>query len=555
MTAAKGRLLLVSDFNLTNFSAILNSKVEAKCECEIAPIGNVVQTLHGISDKTASVFLWTQPEKVSPSFQKALHFKQPDINQIFTDVDQFADLVNAASQRLKGIYIPVWQINQDESFGPGEMHHATGVHNILLQMNARLSARLGDATNVTVMNSTRWMQAAGKKAWSPRMWYMAKTPFSDEVFVSAANDLAAYENLLVGKSIKLLIVDLDDTLWGGVVGDDGWQNLRLGGHDPAGESFVDFQRTLKSLKERGILLAIASKNEASIALEAMEKHPEMILCKDDFVAMRIDWNDKAENIKAMVSELNLGLQSVMFIDDNPVERSRVMEFLPEVTVPEWPENKLLYNVSLRSLPVFNLNANSIEDLTRTQLYAEERKRDQLKSTFDDVETWLKSLDTCVEASLVDTANFQRVHQLFEKTNQFNLATRRLTAKELREWMEHNHNQLWSFRVRDRFGDAGVTGILGISLEAGNQAEITDLILSCRVMGRKVEETLMHVACKLAREAQKPMLVAKFIRTPKNNPCSEFMKRSGFETDANGYDYRWDLKQAYACPSSIRLLFK
>lgn len=555
MTAGKQKLLLVSDFNLANFAAILKSKLGSKLECEVAPLDNVVQVLHGIASETELLFLWTRLERVAPGFQKALHFAQPDYAQILADVDSFANLVIAASQKLKTVYIPLWQINPGENFGPREMCHSSGVYNILLQMNARLSERLAEAQNITVMNSTRWLQAAGNKAWSSRMWYLAKTPFSEEVFVFAANDFVAYVNHSTGSSIKLVVLDLDDTLWGGVVGDDGWQNLRLGGHDATGESFVDFQRTLKSLKERGILLAIVSKNEASAALEAMEKHPEMVLHKDDFVAMRIDWNDKESNIKAVVNELNIGLQSVMFIDDNPVERSRVKEFLPEVTVPDWPENKLLYTEKLRSLPVFNFDAISKEDLTRTQLYVEEKKREQLKSTFEDVEAWLQSLETCVEASRINEADLQRVHQLFSKTNQFNLTTRRLSVKELREWMGHKNHQLWSFRVRDRFGDAGLTGIIGIDLGKGNKAVISDLILSCRVLGRKIEETLMHVACKIAKEAQKDTVEAKFIPTAKNKPCLEFMQRSGFETRSNEYDFDWNLARTYACPPSIQLLFK
>jgi len=243
------------------------------------------------------------------------------------------------------------------------------------------------------------------------------------------------------------VLDLDDTLWGGVVGDDGWQNLHLGGHDPIGESFVDFQRTLKALKDRGILLAIASKNEESVALEAMEKHPEMILRRSDMVAIRIDWNDKASNIQSIIQELNLGARSVMFIDDNPVERSRVKEFLPEVFVPDWPENKLLYTEKLRSLPVFNLDAISEEDLSRTQMYQQEVVRERSKAAFGEVETWLRSLETTVTAARVAEGDFARVHQLFGKTNQFNLSTWRPSEKELRERMQQPTFQLWSFRVR------------------------------------------------------------------------------------------------------------
>jgi FkbH-like protein len=318
---------------------------------------------------------------------------------------------------------------------------------------------------------------------------------------------------------------------------------------------VDFQRTLKALKDRGILLAIASKNEESVALEAMEKHPEMILRRTDMVAIRIDWNDKASNIQSIIQELNLGARSVMFIDDNPVERSRVKEFLPEVFVPDWPENKLLYTEKLRSLPVFNLDAVSAEDLARTQMYQEEVVRERSKAAFGEVEAWLRSLETTVTAARVDEGDFARVHQLFGKTNQFNLSTWRPSEKELRERMQQPSYQLWSFRVNDRFGDAGLTGVVGLDLSDPQSAVISDLILSCRVMGRQVEETLLHVAFVMAELADKVRIEAHFKPTAKNKPCLDFMLRSGFDSSGEGPTFTWSMDRPYPCPTSLKLLMK
>jgi HAD superfamily phosphatase (TIGR01681 family) len=323
-------VVLVSDLNLTNFANILKSQAGPLLNVRVAALDNVVPVLHGLTATDGSAVVWTQPGKVAAGFQRARQFAPVAIDEILSDVDHFAQAIRTAASVLKSVYVPLWQINPAESYGLQEMRHNTGVHGLLLQMNARLSERLADLSNVHLMNSTRWMQGVGTGAWSQRMWYLTKTPFSNEVFLAAAKDLIAHMERSQGLAIKLIVLDLDDTLWGGVVGDDGWQNLHLGGHDPIGESFVDFQRTLKALKDRGILLAIASKNEESVALEAMEKHPEMILRRTDMVAIRIDWNDKASNIQSIIQELNLGARSVMFIDDNPVERSRVKEFLPEV---------------------------------------------------------------------------------------------------------------------------------------------------------------------------------------------------------------------------------
>jgi FkbH-like protein len=548
-------VVLVSDLNLTNFANILKSQAGPLLNVRVAALDNVVPVLHGLTATDGSAVVWTQPGKVAAGFQRARQFAPVAIDEILSDVDHFAQAIRAAASVLKAVYVPLWQINPAESYGLQEMRHNTGVHGLLLQMNARLSERLADLSNVHLMNSTRWMQGVGTGAWSQRMWYLTKTPFSNEVFLAAAKDLIAHMERSQGLAIKLIVLDLDDTLWGGVVGDDGWQNLHLGGHDPIGESFVDFQRTLKALKDRGILLAIASKNEESVALEAMEKHPEMILRRTDMVAIRIDWNDKASNIQSIIQELNLGARSVMFIDDNPVERSRVKEFLPEVFVPDWPENKLLYTEKLRSLPVFNLDAISAEDLARTQMYQEEVVRERSKAAFGEVEAWLRSLETTVTAARVDEGDFARVHQLFGKTNQFNLSTWRPSEKELRERMQQPSYQLWSFRVNDRFGDAGLTGVVGLDLSDPQSAVISDLILSCRVMGRQVEETLLHVAFVMAELADKVRIEAHFKPTAKNKPCLDFMLRSGFDSSGEGPTFTWSMDRPYPCPTSLKLLMK
>jgi FkbH-like protein len=548
-------VVLVSDLNLTNFANILKSQAGPLLNVRVAALDNVVPVLHGLTATDGSAVVWTQPGKVAAGFQRARQFAPVAIDEILSDVDHFAQAIRAAASVLKSVYVPLWQINPAESYGLQEMRHNTGVHGLLLQMNARLSERLADLSNVHLMNSTRWMQGVGTGAWSQRMWYLTKTPFSNEVFLAAAKDLIAHMERSQGLAIKLIVLDLDDTLWGGVVGDDGWQNLHLGGHDPIGESFVDFQRTLKALKDRGILLAIASKNEESVALEAMEKHPEMILRRTDMVAIRIDWNDKVSNIQSIIQELNLGARSVMFIDDNPVERSRVKEFLPEVFVPDWPENKLLYTEKLRSLPVFNLDAISAEDLARTQMYQEEVVRERSKAAFGEVEAWLRSLETTVTAARVDEGDFARVHQLFGKTNQFNLSTWRPSEKELRERMQQPSYQLWSFRVNDRFGDAGLTGVVGLDLSDPQSAVISDLILSCRVMGRQVEETLLHVAFVMAELADKVRIEAHFKPTAKNKPCLDFMLRSGFDSSGEGPTFTWSMDRPYPCPTSLKLLMK
>src|SRR6185436_3816247 len=192
----------------------------------------------------------------------------------------------------------------------------------LMRMNARLAEAVDNAPAIHLLDAGRWVAQAGRSATSPKLWHLGKIAFGPDVFRQAAADIKAGLRGIGGQARKLVVLDLDDTLWGGIVGDLGWEGLNLGGHSPVGESFVAFQRALKRLINRGIVLALVSKNTEAIALEAIDRHPEMVLRRDDFVAWRINWEDKAQNIASLVSELNLGLESVVFIDDNPAERAR-----------------------------------------------------------------------------------------------------------------------------------------------------------------------------------------------------------------------------------------
>lgn len=545
-------LVLISDLNLDNLSNILRSREDLPWRVRTAPLDAVVQALSGSGHGSSTALVWTRPERVSLHFQRAFRYERVNKSDVLLEVDRFIDMLLDAAGRWQRILVPLWQVPADAHGGLQELRDGTGYHALLLSMNARLCERLSERSNIHLLNSGRWVERAGAGAWSDRMWFLTKTPYSNEVFRAAAEDLLAFHTLATGGSVKLIVLDLDDTLWGGVVGDDGWENLRLGGHDAIGESFVDFQRTLKGLKERGIMLAIASKNDREVALEAMDKHPEMVLERSDFVAMRIDWNDKPGNIADMVRELNIGAQSVLFIDDNPVERSRVREFLPEVIVPEWPANKLLYTRTLRALPVFGLEAISDEDRRRTTLYQEAEDRERTRSSFAGVEEWLASLGTKVVVSPLSTSDLARVHQLFGKTNQFNLTTRRWTEQELRDRMEDPLRPIWSFRVSDRFGDSGLTGMVGLDLTDPDRAVLGDLVMSCRVLGRKVEEAMLHVACVHARSLGRTRLTAELIPTAKNGPCRTFMEASGFERTGTN-TFVWDLGTEYPVPATLELV--
>jgi FkbH-like protein len=362
---------------------------------------------------------------------------------------------------------------------------------------------------------------------------------------------------ITGGARKLVILDLDDTLWGGVVGDIGWSNLRLGGHDPVGEAYRDFQLALKALTRRGILLAVASKNEERTALEAITSQPEMVLSLDDFAGWRINWNDKVQNIIALASDLNLGLEAAVFIDDNPAERARVREALPSLLVPEWPKSPLNYVAALGALDCFDAPFVSAEDRQRTAMYVSERKRKQLQDDVPSLETWLSILELTVRVEEVSASNLDRVTQLLNKTSQMNLRTRRMSSRELASWAVERDHQALAFRISDRFGDYGLVGIATLSVDrVAGIAAIEDFVLSCRVMGRKIEETMLHVIAARAKHGGAVSMSAPYLATPRNQATLRFLEASGMTREADRQPERatflWDLNKEYPLPGFVTL---
>lgn len=548
------KLHLISDFNLETLGHFLeNDGSSPKVSVVLAPFGQVFPPLLQPSQSGTSDFavVWTSPESMVPAFAAALDNAAFSEDQAVSEVQQFADCLRAAQKHFRAIFVVSWTVASHHRGNGIRSLKARGPRKLLLKMNLTLANELEDCSGTYLLDGQRWTEEIGKNAYSPKLWYMTKTPFQGGVFRQAVSDLKAAISTVIGASRKLVIVDLDNTLWNGVVGDLGWENLGLGGHDYLGEAFLDFQRALKSLRNRGILLAIASKNEESVALEALSKHPEMILRPDDFSAWRINWNDKAANIAELAAELNLGLQSAVFIDDNPVERARVSEALPEVYVPEWPHDKTLFASTLRELNCFDSAYVTAEDTSRHRMYATEKQRESLRKRVSSAADWLLSLETEVAVEELNDANCPRVVQLLNKTNQMNLTTRRLAEGELRAWLRRENRRLWAFRVKDRFGDSGLTGILSLEIESGG-ALITDFVLSCRVMGRNVEGAMVALAAEHCRALGLRKLSAVYISTRKNKPCLDFWMSSGFSYDEKESRFTWPLTRIYPSPDGIRI---
>jgi FkbH-like protein len=546
------RVHLVSDFNLETLGHYLANDSAPQLSVSSAPFGQVFPALlQPHTDATEFALVWTSPAKIVPTFASALDSVAVSEDRLLAEIHQFAECLREAGKHFRAVFVVSWTLPLYQR-GNGILNlKAQGPRKLLLKMNLRLAEELENCGSIYLLDGQRWMEMVGKNSYSPKLWYLTKTPFHAEVFRLAACDVKAAILAVLGACKKLVIVDLDNTLWGGVVGDLGWQSLRLGGHDYLGEAYLDFQRALKSLRNRGILLAIASKNEESVALEALAKHPEMVLRLGDFAAHRINWNDKAANVAELVAELNLGTQSAVFIDDNPVERARVREALPEVYVPEWPDDKTLFASQLLQMDCFDSAYNTAEDISRHDMYAAQKQREQSRKTISSAEEWLCSLNTEVTVEELGDADRVRAVQLLNKTNQINLTTRRLSEQELQAWLQEGNRKLWAFRVKDKFGDSGLAGVLSLEIES-DIATISDFVLSCRVMGRNVEQAMVAFAAQYCAGLGIRELRAHYLPTPKNKPCLKFWMSSAFLFDERENRFTWQLNEPYPFPDAIKI---
>jgi FkbH-like protein len=395
----------------------------------------------------------------------------------------------------------------------------------------------------------------GRMPWhDDRKWLMARMPIAADHLLDLSNEWLRFVLPLTGKIAKVLVVDLDNTLWGGIIGEDGMTGIKLGQEYP-GAAYQELQRALLDLSRRGILLAICSKNNHEDAMEALQNHPGMLLRPEHFSAMRINWSDKPQGIGEIAAELNIGIDSVAFLDDNPFEREQVRAALPQVRVIELPADSLHYATWLRQCPVFERLALSAEDSQRTVFYREQRARDSAEQSFRSKEDFFRFLAQKIEIAPVAPETLARVSQLTQKTNQFNLTTRRYAEQQIAEIARRPGWQVLSLRVRDRFGDHGLVGV-AITRDEGDSCEIDTFLLSCRVIGRTVETAMLAHLARAASQRGRKVLRGRFLPTRKNAPAEKFYGQHGFELeDQNGNGSIWTLsleKQPVPCPEWIEL---
>jgi FkbH-like protein len=422
-------------------------------------------------------------------------------------------------------------------------------------VNRELAMAAGGFSGVYVLDYDGLVARHGREQWhDERKWLTVRLPIAADHLGQLATEWMRFLHPMAGKVAKALVVDLDNTLWGGVIGEDGMAGIRLGTEYP-GAAFQELQRALLDLYQRGILLAVCSKNNLDDAMEALEKHPGMILRPTHFAAMRINWLDKAQNLREIANELNIGTDALAFLDDNPIERQQVRSELPEVAVINLPSDPMSYARIVREFPMFERLTLSTEDFERGKMYQEQREREQLEQTLSSREDFYRSLKQEAEIAPVTPATLARVAQLTNKTNQFNLTTRRYSEQQITDLAASPEWECFSIRVRDRFGDNGLVGVAILRI-AGSTCEIDTFLLSCRVIGRTVETAFLSFLADRARTRGARRLQGWFLPTKKNAPARDFYANHGFTASSNnGKGTLWTLdlaENALPCPEWVNL---
>jgi len=380
----------------------------------------------------------------------------------------------------------------------------------------------------------------GLSRWrEERHWHQSKQPFTPDAYGLVAFNFARLVGSMKGATRKCIVLDLDNTIWGGVVGDDGIEGIQLGS-GAEGEAFTAFQVYLKTLAGRGILLAVCSKNDPAKAEEPFRTHPEMRLRLEDISCFRANWENKADNLREIAKSLNIGLDSLVFVDDNPAERDLVQSALPEVAVVPLPEDPSGYAAALAAGCYFETTSFTTEDMARVRLYQENSQRKTALSAATDLDSFLRSLEMEANSGPLDSWHLPRMAQLLAKTNQFHLTTTRQSEPELLALAEDSKIWLRWFSLRDRFGDHGLISVTTLRAE-GSAWVIDTWAMSCRVFSRGMEDFILNQMVRAARSAGADRLIGRYKPTPKNHVVAELYRRLGFSFEASdGDETRWVL---------------
>ena len=527
------KLLITGDTTTTTIARLLEKKISTDS------LINDLQVIDGDFNSWLlqgldhhSVFIKDQPEFWIQIWSPRAVTDNP---QIIEQVKQFLAGIKANNKHTK-IIVTSFVVDPRLS---QPIHQSFKFEQIAIELN-RLLSDFSEKNNLFhVLNLQSFFTQYGLKSITEaRFEALGRMYFSP----SGSDLLTKY--LLRGMKTfltprkKVLVLDLDNTLWGGILGEDGMDGIKIGG-EGTGYLFTRFQRELLNLKQNGILLALCSKNNEEDALKVFREHPDMVIKLEDISAYKINWEPKSLNLKSIAEELNLGIDSLVFFDDSAFERENVRQLAPEVAVIEVPKDPAEYILTLSEYNGFDTFKITEEDKLRAFSYQQEAKRNMLKKSSDSLEDFYRSLDMKATLTMAETADFPRVHQLIWKTNQFNLTTKRYEESELKTILADKSYEVILLRLQDKMGESGITGVV-ILKKCTDYWEIENLMLSCRIIGRTVEFGLMAELAKRAKKYGAQRLKATFIKSERNQVAANFLSQAGLTQLKKDSPELWEL---------------
>ena len=543
---ADAKLLFVRNFTIEPIEPLLKvAAYRAALHVDVsysgydpAPGPELDELLDGRPD---AVVVALRLEDLAPILFDAKRSGGADRRSIAEDgVDRVLDLASVVRKRCDGaIFVQNFVLPPSPAAGLADGQSAVGEVNLVRHMNLRLAERIAEIDGAYLIDVDHVLARLGlDHTFDERGDHVAGAPFTQDALRALAVAYVRHVRAASGPAVKCIVLDCDNTLWGGVVGEDGLEGIVLDDTGP-GRRFVELQKDLVALRERGIVLAICSKNERDDVLDVLRNHPSMVLRTDDFAAMRIDWSDKAENITSIADELNLGLEHVVFVDDSDVECGWVSKRLPGVRVLQWPL-AASEHARLSDLPMFDSLVVTDEDRRRTEMYRSEAKRREARRDDLSLDDYLASLEMVATIGRATGAELPRLAQLCQRTNQFNLTTRRHDAGVLQQLASDAASAVLWLDLEDRFGSNGIVGCAVLRRAGDDTALIDTLLLSCRVIGRGAETVLVNRLAIIAREMGATTLIGEYIPSARNAQVADLYPRLGFETRDAGRLFAWDL---------------
>lgn len=505
------------------------------------------------AEKPDAIVILARLEELAPDLPGQFSLSGVDIFAFLDDaVSRLHRLLCSLRERTSAaLFIANFASPEHLTCGLGDALLASSQTVAISRANAALAAACRSVAGAFVFDYARVVAEHGLRGWhDARMLAVARQPWSVAAQIVITSALVRTIRAAFVTPAKCLVLDADNTLWGGVVGEEGLGGIALGDEYP-GNVFKAFQKYLRNLKARGILLALASKNEEVDVFAVLDQHADSILHREDFAVMRINWQEKSVNLREIATALNIGLDALVLFDDNPFEREEVRQALPEVTVLDVPDDPLRYIATLAESPAFDQLTFSAEDQQRGNLYRQQQARTEASHAAASPEEFLASLGMVATIGRVSAETLPRVAQLLAKTNQFNLTTRRHTAAQISGMIESGAVALW-LRLADRFGDHGLVGV-AIARPAQEQWEIDTFLLSCRVIGRGVESALLAQLSAVVKAQGGEKLLGEYLPSAKNGIVADFYPRHGF-AECGGSHWRKSLSGSVAAAPYIEVRF-